>query len=706
MKLKHLLLTLALFVGLSSLFAEKVEMKEAGEVATTFVNAKFQLNNPGSTHQFVISESFPINNGKETVMYVFNFSNGGYAVVPADDRIYPVVGFSFDNEYNPEYTPDNCDYVIRNFGDQVTHVRTNNVDASDAASNAWANLRSSKSEKLSFLTNSRDLDPMLTSTLDQGWPYNGLCPEDVNGPGGHVYAGCVATTMAMIMYHYRYPKQGTGSHSYMHPVYGFQQENFGEHTYDWSAMLNSTSAFNYEMAEIQRDCGVAVEMDYSWEGSGAYSTDVVPAIKSYFGYSNTATYYARTGWSAWKLYLEQQLVDLNQPVYYSGQSPEGGHAFCVDGLQEQSDDTYYHFNFGWGGYSNGWYLATDAGGFNSSNAMIRNFIPDENNYPYSPPEELEILTHMQGTIEDCSGPNHNYEANITSSWLISPQTEFDSVSYIKVTFDRFETESVNDVVRLYDGNSESAPLLGEFSGNEIPGVITSEGNEILITFTTNQTIEANGWMLSYKCYFPTFCSGTQSYTEPSGTFDDGSGSFYYNNGQTCMWTIKPDYASSTTIYFNYFETEEGEDKLKVYDLESQELLADLSGNEVPEPITSQSGSFYFVFSTNSTVKGYGWEIYYEADNVGVAENETVFGDFKLFPNPASQNINLSFVSPQAKQVNVSLYTITGVNVYSSELANASGVYFNSIDVSKISKGVYFLNIKSDEGTLTRKVIID
>lgn len=706
MKFKSLLLTLTFIFAFAGLFADKVELKEAQEVATKFYNQKYLVNNPDATASFYITETFTTENEGEDVMYIFNFSNGGYAVVPADDRLYPVVGFSFSGAYNPDMAPENCKYVIRNFGKQVTHVRTNNVQ-SDVNAQAWANLRSENSENLSFLLNNRDVEPMVTALWNQNYPYNALCPDDPTGPGGHVYAGCVATAMSMIMYHWRYPEYGTGSHSYYASGYGQLSVNFGASTYDYSGMVNSSdNKYNFEIAQLQYHCGVAVDMMYGPDGSGAYSDDVPQAIKSYFGYSNSAQYYPRGGWAAWQAYLNQQIADYSQPVYYSGQDNNGGHAFVVDGMQEQGDETFYHFNFGWSGSGNGWYLATDAGGYNSWNAMIKNFIPDENNYPYDPPEELVTITHLNGTIEDCSGPKADYEPNINSSWLISPQTAEDSVSYIRITFDRFETQPNYDVVRLYDGDNVNAPLLGEFSGNEIPEMIYSTGNQVLITFTTDATIEENGWMISFKAYQPTWCSGMQAYTEPNATFDDGSGTFFYNNGQTCMWTIEPQWASSATLYFNALDTEEGKDVLKVFDLSTQQLLAEVSGNVIPEPITSPSGRFYLLFSTNGTVRGDGWEVYYEADNVGVSEQNAEFGNFNLYPNPAQDEINLTFVSKNNESVNVSLYTTTGVNVYSSDLKASNGQYFNTIDVSNLSRGVYLLRVNSQQGTMVRKVVVE
>jgi len=355
---------------------------------------------------------------------------------------------------------------------------------------------------------------------------------------------------------------------------------------------------------------------------------------------------------------------------------------------------------------NGWYTAENAGGFNSNNAIVRNFIPDESMYPYSHPTELVTISNLVGTLDDASGPKHNYQPNVNSRWLLSPQTEYDSVSYIKINFTRFATEENADFLRIYDGEDETAPLLGEFSGTEIPGEVTSTNNKVLLVFTTDDTNEDNGWLISYKAYQPTWCSGLTNFTEPTGTFDDGSGSFYYNNGTTCMWTIQPKWANKTTISFNYFDTEDGKDLLKVYDLQSQQLLASLSGNTIPDPITSNSGKFYLVWTTNNVNRGLGWEINYEADNVGINENDDVFNNLSIYPNPADDLLNISFISKESDYVNISLINMTGIEVYKNVAHAKSTVFTNSIDLSDLAKGVYVLRLQSERKDLIRKIVVE
>ena len=88
----------------------------------------------------------------------------------------------------------------------------------------------------------REDEFLVQTTWNQNYPYNYFCPEGDGGPGGHCYAGCVATAAAQLMKYWNHPLQGQGSHTYYpedHPEYGPLTANFGETTYDWDNMPNS-----------------------------------------------------------------------------------------------------------------------------------------------------------------------------------------------------------------------------------------------------------------------------------------------------------------------------------------------------------------------------------------------------------------------------------------------------------------------------------
>jgi hypothetical protein len=170
------------------------------------------------------------------------------------------------------------------------------------------------------------------------------------------------------------------------------------------------------------------------------------------------------------------------------------------------------------------------------------------------------------------------------------------------------------VLNIYDGEDNTAPLLAALNGNTLPGNITSTGNKVFVEFITGDENTAAGFYLNYKTTRPLWCSGITNLTVPSATFDDGSGSFYYSNDILCRWIINPGTNQPLTLNFNYFDTEEDNDVVRIYDyVGSGVLIATLSGfyEDPPEPVTASSGKMMVVFMTNKAVQGQGWEVWYD-----------------------------------------------------------------------------------------------
>ncbi len=706
--MKRLLLGLLLISIAGVSFADKVELKKAKTIAK---NAYFQKLNtysrPVSFDALQIADRFIIKANGEEAIYAFDFTNYGFILIAAEDAIEPVLGYTFDNPFPSENQPEGFRGVINEFKEQVSYLRDNKIDATPEIEQQWDNLISFDPSQFTPQKGDKDIDPMLTCTWNQDSPYNFLCPEDEDGPGGHVYVGCVATAMSQIMYYWRFPEHGQHTKSYYASGYGNQTVNFEEATYDWDAMVdNSDSKYNYEIAEISYHAGVSVEMMYSPGGSGAYSQDVPFALKYYFKYSNSCAYKQRQNYNltTWKSMVQAELDD-DCPVYYSGSSPDGGHAFVLDGRHD-ADDTY-HFNFGWSGSGNGWYLITNAGGFPSNQGMVINIVPNDDNYPYGCGNSEK--TALYGSFEDGSGPMENYDQNADCSWLINPQSDQDSVTSIKIDFVKFDTDP-NDIVTIYDGPTTNDPVLGTYSGTTVPGeTIFSTGNQVLVTFVAdgNATTSA-GWQLGYESILPSYCGSLVTLEEPTGTVSDGSGDFYYNDLSNCMWKIAPVYASDITLTFTEFNTDV-EDVLKIYDASNNQLLAEISGEytsgNMPDPVFAQSGQVFLIFQSDGYLNGPGWSADWEIGNVSVKEQLNGVSMLNIFPNPANNVLNISFKTDKSQAFTVKLMSVTGEVVYEENTDNFSGNYSNSIDVSSFAKGVYILNLSNESGSVNKKVVI-
>lgn len=208
------------------------------------------------------------------------------------------------------------------------------------------------------------VEPLLATTWRQDAPYNNMCNDVATG----CQTGCVATAMAQIMKYYNYPKQGTGQNSYTVSNVTVSSD-FAEHSYEWDKMLNS---YNYwgngdeaeaAVALLMRDCGVALEMNYGTYASSAANSMVAYALMTYFGYDKAMEnkYRGRMSDAEWEEVIINEL-EACRPVFYSGASNgSGGHAFVCDGYDGNG---YFHFNWGWGGGCDGYFLITGAGALN------------------------------------------------------------------------------------------------------------------------------------------------------------------------------------------------------------------------------------------------------------------------------------------------------------------------------------------------------
>lgn len=105
----------------------------------------------------------------------------------------------------------------------------------------------------------------------------------------------------------------------------------------------------------------------------------------------------------------------------------------------------------------------------------------------------DTLTADSGLFSDYSGIG-KYQNNQSCSWLIQPTKEAKSIT---LSFLAFKTESNNDVVTIYDGKDDTAPILARYSGQNIPANVTSTTGEMYIEFKTNGSVIDSGWTAKY-----------------------------------------------------------------------------------------------------------------------------------------------------------------------------------------------------------------
>jgi len=705
MKSKLLLFFLLLGIASNQVMAEVVTPQTAAMVARNFCYE--QMVQDGINIQMNELELVPVrtheNNGLP-VYYVFNVSTGGFIIISGEDTYGPVIGYTDrgafpEGELAPHYSS-----FLAGYDDQINYLRSARALQTEEIRSAWEYYQS-MINPVFMPGGNRDQEPLLPVIWNQDFPYNAYCPEDPAGSGGHVYAGCVATAMSMIMAYYRYPEHGTGSYSYNYGSYGTISANFGQTYYDWDAMLNSITSGSGRavnaIAELQFHCGVSVRMMYGPDGSGAYSDDVPYAIRAYFGYSTTAQYVRKSNYSssAWDNMIVSSIDEL-KPLYYSGQSSEGGHAFVLDGYQTSGSGKLYHFNFGWSGSGNGFYTITDVGGYSGNQAMVRNFFPNPANYPYHC--DNHVITSPMGIFEDRSGPLEDYLSDQACSWLIAPE---DSVTSISLTFSRFELAD-GDVINVYDGENSGAPLLATYDMNAATEPLTATGSRMFIEFLTDGSGTSAGFTAEFSSTLPSYCTGTVTLSEPFGAFSDGSGDQRYNHNSMCKWKIDPGpFVDELTLAFTEFDLEQDEDFLKVYAIPTNQLIANYTGSVVPEPLVSPTGKMLLLFTSNGFNNNQGFEAEYYISNVGTSNDDFV-SDLSIYPNPAKGYAEIRFSIAESQQTGFIITDLTGREVYRDDQKLMAGFVHKVLQLNHLNPGVYMLTLQSESGRITRKLIIE
>lgn len=361
---KHLLVFIIL-LGCLSLNAAPVGLEEARSLGQRFVQSNFELSRQRSNLELVYSQP---------AFYVFNVGDAGFVIFSSDDTYRPVVGYSDQGVFDP----DDMAPALQDFLNRINDYRTSHAAnrASQEVVDDWNALRNGG--RLVSRYGGREASFLLQTRWNQDYPYNYYCPADTAGPGGHVFAGCVATAAAQVMKYWNHPEHGQGSHTYTPgdiPQYGPITVDFGEATYEWENMPNSISSDSpvaqvEAVAKLIFHVGVSVDMNYRPSSSGASTINLCDAMPEYFFYTDHMEHYFRENYSR-EQYMSfiVNSIDMSWPMLHRGNS----HAYVLDGYD---DFGMVHFNWGWSGTNDGWF-DIDGHDFAAGESLICNCVPAE-----------------------------------------------------------------------------------------------------------------------------------------------------------------------------------------------------------------------------------------------------------------------------------------------------------------------------------------
>ena len=501
MKTKHLFLTAILLVFSMLVVAEPVDPMRALEVAEQFApqSAKTKRikskTTPEQSYEIVYTHRMP--NSDRAAFYVVKLGEKGFVIISADDVANPILGYSYTNSWPTSISAEGDTLlppqVLSYLNDMALQIETAiekypNLESSEEWNNVGQKAVRKTSARKSADALPDSVGPLLTTTWGQGQYYNALCPEDAEGEDGHVPTGCVATAMAQIINYWGQKEEikTRGIHSY-DSQYGNLTVNYDSTSYDFANMPDALTAESTPeqinaVAKLMYECGVAVNMLYSTWESASLNEDARAALINFYHFTPDLSIAERAYFSdlEWDNLLHNDIAQ-GKPIYYSGAQNNLGHSFVCDGYNATG---YYHFNFGWGGLADGWYLTSAVSpigmDFNSNQLVLVGIAPDSTSNvilgqttgisTFTVEEPLEFY-HLLGH-NAYEGTNYMNECNNHVLF----QSADDATQLV---LDILEHEDQN--ATIYDGEW----------GTELRSLYAGQENDLSPVVSTNNALQIN-----------------------------------------------------------------------------------------------------------------------------------------------------------------------------------------------------------------------
>ena len=744
------LLLVTLFLG--GLQANPVDVNRAKALGIKFMNTNTEIKS--ATADWVYTAYIADN---QACFYVFAVQPKGFVIVSADDRAKPILGYSTESNVTAQI-PDGLMTLFDNYKAGFSQMYANNDERTEQAVADWKNL--AETGKLSSHKTDRSVGPLLTSIWNQTDLYNNMAPEDPSSVySGHCKSGCVANTMSQLMRYWEWPRTGEGSHSYYassyYGNYGWQQADFGEAIYRFELMPDfldfaSCQAEVDATALLEYHAGVSVDMGYGPNASGAYSQDVPDALEYYFRYSPSMNLRDKDGYSlgAWENMIYENL-DAGMPLYYSSSGPDGGHAYVLDGYDEFE---MFHMNWGWAGFDNGYYqiegFYLTFYSFPWYHSAIFNLHP--NSEYYDAPKAVENLE--ASVLPEISLVELTFNP-VYETRNGNPMSEIDAVYIMRdgVVIDSL-LEVMDDQVDYLDEVEKGGTYYYTVYAVNEAGMSKVARDTVLVGSTCDVRFELsdsgnNGWDMSFIAVL----DEDGKVSQRVGLWDGGSASLIVpvpnNQTATFFWTYDNtcySHGSLSEVSYEIYDWDDnlivasdgypevgeitsydiscGMDCRPVYNLQGSyqwnnaeeygvELTWEWDGDVVDfqqyaivqngmvvTTISNADQKSCFVVSDGPGTMNYGVVVYYEREGgeschseeisvsvevTSVSENESLI---EISPNPATDRIT---VTGKVKEVFV--YNALGQMLRHSDT--------NSVEVSGLPEGIYFLGIKDNENAV-------
>jgi hypothetical protein len=390
----------ALLWGLAGVAsAREVTREQALQVAQQFISEQ----DAGRVVGLAVTSANRTADGSALVV---ELAPRGYLVVSGDDRLPPIVAFSWSAVFGAPDARLNplLDLLQADLATRMAHL--------DLLPEP---LRLDRRRQWEHFLGGADRDgerteywPEPGSTTTGGWietqwgqgaPFNMFCPLDL-ASGQRSLAGCPSVAMAQIL---AFNRDTRGTRFAAQDRY---HHNYGGNNYwiddDWqtygfpsfpqlNARLDSLDAHwqagaapsDEDEAALVFACGVAATQVYHPQGSGTFGVAQAFAAWQRFGYGQARLLQGHDA-DIYESLASNMMTGVPAHLAVVTPSWNAGHNLVVDGW---NSDGFFHLNFGWNGAYDGWYLVPSELPFNLSvlEGVVVDLFPASTDLPESFP---------------------------------------------------------------------------------------------------------------------------------------------------------------------------------------------------------------------------------------------------------------------------------------------------------------------------------
>lgn len=244
-----------------------------------------------------------------------------------------------------------------------------------------------------------------------------------------------------------------------------------------------------------------------------------------------------------------------------------------------------------------------------------------------------------------------------------------------------------------DMNSDNMMISGYFqSPASMPTITVDNNGTVAIAYSVmdlSRELAENGYY---------FRSIAVSFIEPGYVMGDATGEY-------------SDYPGD--CYYEYVKLQDTDEFMHSYD----EAIYVIS------PTNTTDGEFWFGYQADdypglnsgsnaaqtSPTDNYIWvhKVVPDYPGVNVEEHNAVnpMTATRVYPNPATDMLNVEVNASQASELSISIYNIMGQNVMNQNVSITTGMNTRAVNISELNSGIYFVTVRANGFENTMKFIV-